>query len=75
MKRQKFECPFINSAGARCIVTVELADEEVCICRLSPHTADNIARAYAARRAVRQLPAGFTAFDLMTDQILSHSVH
>jgi hypothetical protein len=75
MKRQKFECPFINSAGARCIVTVELADEEVCICRLSPHTADNIARSYAARRAVQGLPAGFGALDLVIDQIRSHSVH
>jgi hypothetical protein len=54
---------------------VELADEEVCICRLSPHTADNIARSYAARRAVQGLPAGFGALDLVIDQIRSHSVH
>jgi hypothetical protein len=75
MKQQKFECPFVNAAGKRCVVTVELADEEVCICRLSPHTAENIARAFAVQRAVRQLPAGFTAFDLATDEIRGHSVH
>jgi hypothetical protein len=75
MKRQKFECPFVNAAGERCVVTIDLADDEARICCLNPHTADNIARAYAARRAVRQLPAGFTALDLATNQIRGHSVH
>jgi hypothetical protein len=54
---------------------VELADEEVCICRLSPHTAENIARAFAAERAVRRLPAGFGALDLVIGEICGHSVH
>ena len=75
MKQQKFECPFVNAAGERCVVTIDLADDEARICCLNPRTADNIARAYAAQRALQRLPAGFGALDLVADQILSHSVH
>jgi hypothetical protein len=73
MKQHKFECPFINSAGERCIVVVVLSDCEALDCRLNPGTADNIARAYAACRALQQLPAGFDVLDLVIDQI--RSVH
>jgi hypothetical protein len=60
----KFECPFINAIGERHVAVVELNAAELQRCKWNPRTADNIARAFAALRAVRQLPAGFTALDL-----------
>jgi hypothetical protein len=72
---QKFVVPFVNSAGLKCLVEVELSDDEVRDCLSNPRTAGNIAFAYAAQRALRSLPAGFGAQDLVVDQICGHSVH
>jgi hypothetical protein len=70
---RKFIVPCTNATGARCVVVVELTEEEACICSLSPRTAENIARTFVARHAVQRLPEGFNAFDLVPEEI--GSVH
>jgi hypothetical protein len=67
--KPRWEVPFVNAAGERCVAIVELAEDEARICSLSPHTAENIARTFALQRALSKLPADFSVFDLVIDQI------